>query len=98
PTLHTRAVALLARREYSRSELRAKLAGVRRDADAEAASSASGADVGELDAVLDDLAARGYLSDTRFAQQFARQKGGAYRQRARGATRQGRAGGGECAK
>jgi len=88
---------LLARREYSRSELRAKLAGVRRDTDAEAASSASGADVGELDAVLDDLAARGYLSDTRFAQQFARQKSGAFSKRAIGASLKARGVEGEAA-
>jgi regulatory protein len=94
-TLQARAIALLARREYSRSELRAKLAGDRREADA--ASSASGVDVAEIDAVLDELAARGYLSDARFAQQFARQKGGAYSKRAIGASLKARGVEGEAA-
>jgi regulatory protein len=75
-SLRARAVALLARREYSRSELRAKLAGNR---------DLPGADPAEIDAVLDELAARGYLSDARFAQQFARQKSGAFSKRAIGA-------------
>jgi regulatory protein len=76
-TLQARAVALLARREYSRSELRAKLAGVRSGADA---------DLAEIDAVLEELSARGYLSDARFAQQFAQQKSGALSKRAIGAS------------
>jgi regulatory protein len=75
---------LLARREYSRSELRAKLAGDR--GSAEGASRGPGADPAELDAVLDELAALGYLSDARFAQQFARQKSGAFSKRAIGAS------------
>ena len=66
---------MLARREYSRSELRAKLAGNR-----------DGAGLAEIDAVLDELAERGFLSDARFAQQFARQKSGAYSKRAIGAS------------
>jgi regulatory protein len=74
---------LLARREYSRSELRAKLAGSRGD---DGAARGSGADLAELDAVLDELAAHGYLSDARFAQQFARQKTGAFSKRAIGAS------------
>jgi len=76
-SLKARAVALLAGREYSRSELRAKLAGDR---------SASGADLTEIDAVLEQLAALGYLSDARFAQQFTSQKTGAYSKRAIGAS------------
>ena len=68
---------MLARREYSRWELRAKLAGDR---------SASGADLTEIDAVLEQLAALGYLSDARFAQQFTSQKTGAYSKRAIGAS------------
>jgi len=79
---------LLARREYSRSELRAKLAGDR---------SGSGADFSEIDAVLEELAARGYLSDARFAQQFARQKSGAYSKRAIGASLKARGVEGEAA-
>src|SRR6185436_17049204 len=69
--------ALRARGEYSRSELRAKLAGDR---------SASSADLTEIDAVLEQLAALGYLSDARFAQQFTSQKTGAYSKRAIGAS------------
>jgi len=68
---------LLARREYSRSELRAKLAADR---------NASDAGLTEIDAVLEQLAALGYLSDVRFAQQFTRQKAGAYSKRAIGAS------------
>ena len=64
---------MLARREYSRSELRARLAGD---------ESRAGADLTEIDAVLEELATRGYLSDARFAQQFARHKSGAYSKRA----------------
>ena len=68
---------MLARREYSRSELRAKLAADR---------NASDAGLTEIDAVLEQLAALGYLSDVRFAQQFTRQKVGAYSKRAIGAS------------
>ena len=68
---------MLARREYSRSELRAKLAANR---------NASDAGLTEIDAVLEQLAALGYLSDVRFAQQFTRQKAGAYSKRAIGAS------------
>ena len=68
---------MLARREYSRSELRAKLA-----------DSTSGGDdaFAEIDLVLEDLVTRGYLSDARFAAQFARQKTGAFSKRAIGAS------------
>ena len=94
-TLQARAVALLARREYSRAELRAKLAVDRGGGDG--AFSGSGADVGEVDAVLDELAARGYLSDARFAEQFARQKSGALSKRAIGASLKARGVEGEAA-
>jgi len=57
--------------------LRAKLAGDR---------SACDADFAEIDAVLAQLAALGYLSDARFAQQFTRQKTGACSKRAIGAS------------
>lgn len=77
PSLKARAIALLAWREYSRAELRAKLAGaVDRGVD----------DVAKLDAVLDELAAQGYLSDARFATSVVRQKSGGYSKRAIGAT------------
>jgi regulatory protein len=52
-----RAVAALARREYSRAELRAKLL----------RTAAEGDDAATVDAALDQLAAKGMLSDQRFA-------------------------------
>jgi regulatory protein len=75
-SLKARAVALLARREYSRADLREKLAAGDRNADSMAA----------VDSVLDELAAVGYLSDTRFAQALVQQKSGGYSKRAIGAT------------
>ena len=61
PSLHTRAMRFLARREHSREELRRKLA----------PNVAEGED---LEAVLEDLAVRGWLSDARFAEHTARAK------------------------
>ena len=61
PTLRARALRLLARREHSRLELSRKLH----------AHAADGEDVGS---VLDDLSRRGWLSDTRFAEQTIRAK------------------------
>jgi regulatory protein len=61
PSLRARALRLLARREHSREELRRKLA----------AHAEEGEDVAVL---LDDLAASGWLSDARFAEQAARAK------------------------
>lgn len=52
PTLRTRALQALARREYSRAELRAKLL-------------PHAAETDDVDAVLDGLVARGWLSDAR---------------------------------
>jgi regulatory protein len=87
-SLKARAVALLARREYSRADLREKLAaGAGRNSDA----------MSEIDAVLDDLAQLGYLSDTRFAKALVRQKSGAYSKRAIGATLKARGVTGEAA-
>jgi regulatory protein len=54
-TLRARALRLLARREHTRAELAGKLA-----------SHAESAE--EIDAVLDDLVARGLLSDARYAE------------------------------
>jgi regulatory protein len=68
-SLAARAIGLLARREYSRAELRDRLL-------------ASGADRDELDSVLDRLDKVGYLSDARFASAVVRQKAGAYSKRA----------------
>jgi regulatory protein len=55
PSLRARAMRFLARREHSREELRRKLA-------------AKAADGDDLEAMLDDLALRGWLSDARFAE------------------------------
>ena len=76
-SLKARAIALLSRREYARAELRAKLAGDR--------GSSSG-DAADIDALLDELSALGYLSDARFAQGMVRQKSGGYSKRAIGAS------------
>ena len=67
--MKARAVGYLARREYSRAELRDKLVatGVTRD---------------EADAVLDEITTLGYLSDTRFATSVVGQKAGAMSKRA----------------
>ncbi|KZE27242.1 recombination regulator RecX [Crenobacter luteus] len=64
-SLRARAVDLLSRREYSRRELFAKLA--------PHADSAA-----EVDVLLDELAERGWQSDTRFAEQTASSKGQRY--------------------
>jgi regulatory protein len=61
PSLRARAMRFLARREHSRAELRRKLAP--RVAEGE-----------DLDALLDDLARRGWLSDARFAEQSIRSR------------------------
>jgi regulatory protein len=61
PSLKARALRLLARREHSRDELRRKLA----------PHIAEGEDV---DALLDELRQRGWLSDVRFAEQTIRAK------------------------
>jgi len=61
PSLKSRAMRFLARREHTREELRRKLA----------ARAQEGEDV---DGLLDDLTQRGWLSDARFAEQAARAK------------------------
>ncbi|MDP2851999.1 MAG: recombination regulator RecX, partial [Gallionella sp.] len=63
-SLRARALQYLARREYSRAELRGKLlpyAGADGDPDRSQPEN--------LDALLDDLTARGWLSDARAAMQ-----------------------------
>jgi regulatory protein len=72
-SLQTRAVAYLARREYSRAELRGKLL---------AADGAAPASAEDVDAVLDLLATQGYLSDARFARALIHQKTGTFSKRA----------------
>jgi regulatory protein len=61
PSLRARALRLLARREHSRDELRRKLAGHAMEGE-------------DVEALLDDLAQRGWLSDVRFAEQTIRTK------------------------
>jgi regulatory protein len=67
-SLKARAIGYLARREYARAELRDKLL-------------ATGSTPDEVDPVLDDLAAAGYLSDERFAHALVRQKSAGYSKR-----------------
>lgn len=72
-TLKARAIGLLARREYARAELRERLL-------------ASGAARDEIDALLDELATLGYLSDGRYANAVVRQKEGEFSKRAIGSA------------
>ena len=65
PSLRSQAIRLLARREYARAELEARLA-------------AKGASRDDIVAVLDELAGLGYVSNERFARSFAEQKAGRY--------------------
>jgi regulatory protein len=65
PSLKARAMRLLARREHSREELRRKLVPRLVEGD-------------DLEAVLDDLAKRGWLSDARYAEQAIRAKARRY--------------------
>ena len=60
-SLKSRAVGLLARREYARAELAERL-------------TAGGAPRGEIAAVLDELAARGLQSDERYARALVAHK------------------------
>jgi len=68
PPLKAQAVRLLARREYARAELEDKLV-------------AKGAARSDARAVLDELAAGGYLSNERYAQAVSRQMAGRYSRR-----------------
>src|SRR5439155_27205615 len=68
PSLRAQAVRLLARREYSRAELEARLV-------------AKGGVRSEVVTVLDDLAALGYVSNERYARAIAEQKSGRYSRR-----------------
>lgn len=64
-SLRTRALQYLARREHSRTELRAKLLPHVREGD-------------DVEAVLDDLAKRNWLSDARAAEQVVNQRRGRF--------------------
>jgi regulatory protein len=68
-TLKARAIAMLARREYARAELAARLA-------------ASGATRDEMESLLDELQQLGLLSDARFAGALVRQKAASHATRA----------------
>ena len=68
PSLRAQAVRLLARREYARAELEARLV-------------AKGASRTDVAVVVDELAALGYVSDERYARAFADQKSGRYSRR-----------------
>jgi len=70
--LKARAIALLARREYSRAEIRARLV-----------ASGDESDAAQVDDVLDELVALGYLSDARFASAVVAQKSRGHGERAR---------------
>ena len=73
PTLRARALQCLARREYSRAELRGKLLPhVQTDDGFEQANDHSG--LTSLDALLDDLTERGWLSDARAVSQLLHAK------------------------
>ncbi len=74
-SLAARAIAMLARREYSRAEIRGKLV-----------AGGDAADAAQVDRVLDELVALGYLSDARFASAVVAQKSGSHSKRAIGAT------------
>jgi regulatory protein len=64
-SLKARAIAALARREHSRQQLARKLSQHAESPEA-------------LDAVLDELTQKGFLSDTRFAQALVRIRGARY--------------------
>lgn len=72
-SLRTRALQCLARREYSRAELRSKLQS-HVQAEDEFEQSVDAAGTAELDALLDDLTSRGWLSDARAATQWVHVK------------------------
>ena len=61
PSLRARAMRFLARREHSRQELSRKLSAIAAEGD-------------DVEAILDELAAKGWLSDSRFAEQSIRSK------------------------
>ena len=65
PSLRARAMRFLARREHSRAELGRKLSAHAREGD-------------DLEALLDDLALRGWLSNARYAEQSIRSRARRY--------------------
>lgn len=83
-TLRQKALRALARREYSRADLARKLGGGNggggRDNDSGGSSNGS-ASATEIETLLDEFEASGWLSDARFAGGAARQRQGRYSQR-----------------
>ncbi len=76
-SLRARALQYLARREFSRAELRSKLLPhMQLEAEFEQAFDSTGLD--QLDALLDDLTARGWLSDERATAQLIHAKRGRF--------------------
>ena len=73
PSLRTRALQYLARREYSRAELRGKLL-----PHAQIEDDFEQAQPVDLDMLLDDLTKRGWLSDARATTQLVHAKRGRY--------------------
>ena len=71
PTLRGRALRLLARREWSRETLRAKLLSVQLSTRRE---DTAPLDVQAVDALLEDFATRGWLSDKRYAEALVRSR------------------------
>ena len=65
PSLRARAMRLLARREHSRQELSRKLERIAGEGD-------------DVEVVLEELSAKGWLSDARFAEQSVRAKARRY--------------------
>ena len=65
PDLRARALLLLARRDHARAELRQKLLPLTETPE-------------DIEPLLDDFAARGWLSDARFAEQWTHQRGQRY--------------------
>ena len=81
PSLKARALRLLSQREYSRKGLAAKLA----ESEArwgklggEQAEQSAEARISQIEAVLEDFEARGWLSDERFAEALVRRRSERY--------------------
>ncbi|MCL2296875.1 MAG: recombination regulator RecX [Proteobacteria bacterium] len=69
PSLKATVIRMLARREYGRAELVQRL-------------SQRGVAADEIESVLDEMTALGFLSDARYAESLVRQKQGRYAKRA----------------
>jgi len=78
PSLKARALRLLSVREYSRKGLAAKLAESEAKCGGEPAEQTSESKDSQIQAVLDDFEARGWLSDERFAEALVRRRSERY--------------------